>query len=132
MLLFFYFGFTSFLISAPQKNEEKIVIYKGKIEEAADYIVHFPTEEEGRETYARLNEIAGSFKSILAEKRPSDLNNRIDDGNETFRLFPAKGQFLLRHDFGVGILTWVAAPRENFLLFPLAKQGQGHWGKAKG
>jgi len=42
---------------------------------AADYIVHFPTEEEGRETYARLNEIAGIFKSILAEKRPIDLED---------------------------------------------------------
>jgi len=56
-------------------SKEKIVVYKGKIEEAADYIVHFPTEEEGQQTYARLNEIVDSFRSILSGEAPIELED---------------------------------------------------------
>lgn len=64
------FGLTPFRTD-PAKGDIKI--YKGKIEDAADFIARFPAEQEARETYDRLNGIVKNFRSILDGESPIDV-----------------------------------------------------------
>ncbi|MCJ7681438.1 MAG: hypothetical protein MUP70_11980, partial [Candidatus Aminicenantes bacterium] len=59
-------------------GKDGITLYRGKIDEAADVIARFPTEEEGQATYGRLMAIIDSFKSVLAGDSPIDLQD-IED-----------------------------------------------------
>ena len=45
-------------------------VYKGQIEEAAEFLVAFPTEQEASATHDRLLSIVQDFKTIIAGKKP--------------------------------------------------------------
>ncbi len=55
--------------------KDGIKAYRGTIEEAADFIARFPTEEEARETFGRLNAVVENFRSVLAGETPVDLED---------------------------------------------------------
>jgi len=45
-------------------------VYKGQIEEAADYLASFPTEQEASATLDRLQSIIQDFEAVLSGKKP--------------------------------------------------------------
>lgn len=45
-------------------------VYKGQIEEAAEYLAAFPTEQEASATHDRLLSIIQDFKAIISGKKP--------------------------------------------------------------
>lgn len=47
-------------------DRQDIEIYRGTVQEASDFIVRFPTEEEAQETFERLNGVVDTFRSVLA------------------------------------------------------------------
>ena len=49
-------------------------VYKGQIEEAADYLASFPTEEEASLTLDRLQSIVQDFESVLSGKKTPVLD----------------------------------------------------------
>lgn len=69
---FLLFGFSPF---PGGSAKDGIEVYRGKIEEAADSIVRFPTEEEARENLHRLNGVVENFRSVLAGETPVDLED---------------------------------------------------------
>jgi len=64
-----------FVLQINASGKDDITLYKGNIENAADVIARFPTIEEGRETYDRMMGIIDSFKSILDNDSPIDLQD---------------------------------------------------------
>jgi hypothetical protein len=74
--LLLLFGGVLFSGSAPYFGgiaKDNIKIYRGTIEDAADFITRFPTAEEAQETFDRLNGIVDNFRLVLAGESPIDL-----------------------------------------------------------
>lgn len=53
--------------------KDDIKIFRGKIEDVADFITPFPSAEEAQETFDRLNGVLDNFRHVLAGESPIDI-----------------------------------------------------------
>ncbi len=68
-------------------NSDVAEIYKGSIEDAADYIASFPTDEEADQILNKLNSISEEFRKIFYCEIPPDAKRISEMTNYVLKVF---------------------------------------------
>ena len=68
-------------------NSDVAKIYKGSIEDAADYIASFPTDEEADQILSKLNSISEEFRKIFYGEIPPDSGRISEMTNYVLKVF---------------------------------------------